>query len=475
MRLPGFAGGSYVTESTYAAGERCVNLMPNPYPFGNKTRMALECTPGFVTFATMPKSPGRGIFSQGGRCHAVFGDSLYEIDANGTVTERGSVAVDGNPAHIGTLGDLSNELFVASGGRLDVLNLATNVYTPNVVSTINMVGDLDGFAVGLDQTTNTMRISDNGDALTWDPTQNAQRAAASDPWLAMIIVAREIFLLGEKTGEVWYNAGRSPFPLAQRVGALFEVGIVAPFSLSRFGGSFAWLGRSATGIGGVYRMNGYTPEEISTPAIRKAIQDYQDRGDISNALGWSYERDRHSFYVLEFPYENRTWVYDSLTDLWHERGYWEPLANDFLAYRARFHAVAFGKNLVCDGSGDKVYRLSSQVYTDVGGALCRRMRRTPHLSNENERLFFTSAELECDRGVGLAVAEGVDGHDPKVTLRYSNDGGNTWRSGRDRSLGKRGKYRTRVRWNGLGSGRDRVWELASSDPVAHRWLDFYVK
>jgi len=476
MRLKGFANGAYRSQSLIAAGEKCINLFPERVPSGNKTQMMLVPAPGMSEFATLPKAPGRGIFCERGRLFAVGGNALYEIDSTGaTVTARGDLVVDANPVTISTNGDGGEELLVTSGGRGDILALDTNTFFPGEVNDITFAGQLDGFFAGLHvdaaAQTSTMKISESFDGQTWDGTQIAQRTAASDPWQAMIIVKREIFLFGEKTGEVWFNARRSPFPFAQRSGAFFEVGIVAPFSLHKFGGSMAWLGRDEAGTGAVYWMNGYTPEEISTAALRWEISQYEEAGRIDDAIGWGYEREKHRFYVLKFPSAGRTWVYDAETNLWHERGFWSSDAQDFLNYRPQLHAVAFGRNLVCDSDSGKIYSLSSTVYRDVDDEELRRVRRSPHLSNENKRLFFPYFELECDRGVGLLEGQGSD---PQVGLRYSNDGGSTWGETRFRSLGARGQTGTRVRWDMCGSGRDRVWELWSSDPVATRWHDAYV-
>lgn len=469
-RIPGFVGGSYESQSTVAAGERTVNLIVERVPVGGKTQASLYPAPGLVEFATMPKAPGRGIFFERGRLYTVYGDTLYELDQHGTVTARGDVAVDGNPATLSTDGDGGEELLVTSGGRGDILDLVTNTFLPGEVTDITFSGQVDGFFVGLDAEISTLKISESLDGQTWDGTQIAQRTAASDPWLAMIIVRREIYLFGEKTGEVWYNAGRSPFPFAQRPGAFFEIGIAAPFSLSKFGGTMAWLGKTEHDNGGVYWMNGYSPEEISTPAVRWAIQQYEDAGDISNAIGWSYAREGHEFYVLTFPGRS-TWVYDRSTNVWTEFGFWSNAANAFLAYRPQHHAMAFGKNLVCDSGGNKIYALSSTVFTDVDGDEMRRLRRFRGPWDRNRRVTCTYAELECDRGVGLAQGQGAN---PLVALRYSRTGGKTWGDNRERSVGRIGEYDTRVRWDSLGQGRDWMFELWSSDPVATRWFDFHV-
>jgi hypothetical protein len=62
----------------------------------------------------------------------------------------------------------------------------------------------------------------------------------------------------------------------------------------------------------------------------------------------------------------------------------------------------------------------------------------------------------------------VEGVDPQVMLRFSNDGGKTWGTEMMRSAGKVGEYGKRVRWERLGRARRRVFEISTSDPVPYR-------
>ena len=59
------------------------------------------------------------------------------------------------------------------------------------------------------------------------------------------------------------------------------------------------------------------------------------------------------------------------------------------------------------------------------------------------------------------------GADPQVVLRLSNDGSRTWISEQSRPMGKTGEYLKRIRWNRLGSARNRVFEVVIAEPV--RW------
>lgn len=469
--LPGFVNGSYETASRVVAGEETINLFSEAVPQGGKARSALLPAPGATEFASVNDSPGRGAFAHDGRFFAVFGRTLYEFTSAGVATARGTVAADGNPATFDTNGDSGGELLVTSGGAGYVLDLVTNVLTTPLATGASMCGQLDGFFVSLNGATSTMRISESLDGATWSGTQIAQRTSASDPWIAMIVSRGEVYLFGDKTGDVWYNAGLSPFPLAARPEGFFQTGIAAVFSLSKFQTGIAWLGRTEAGNPAVYQMEGYTPVKISTLGLDWLIQTFDDAVGIEDAVGWSYSREGHDFYVLAFPTSNRTYVYDGTTQKWHRRAYWDTATGEWLEYRPQFHAHCFNKNLVLDNDSFKVYSLSSTVYTDVGGAALRRERILPHVSAENKRIYFGPTELECDRGIGTGAGQAAD---PVVALHASNDGGMTYGVSRMRNVGRVGTYTTRVRWDQCGSARDRVWKLWSSDPAPTRWFDLYV-
>jgi hypothetical protein len=87
-------------------------------------------------------------------------------------------------------------------------------------------------------------------------------------------------------------------------------------------------------------------------------------------------------------------------------------------------------------------------------------------------LGFAAADfagVETASGPPLFGSDGaVNGVDPQVMLRMSNDGGKTWGTEMMRSTGKIGEYGKRVRWDRLGRARRRVFEISTSDPVPYR-------
>ena len=82
---------------------------------------------------------------------------------------------------------------------------------------------------------------------------------------------------------------------------------------------------------------------------------------------------------------------------------------------------------------------------------------------EQQRAFHKRLEVVLEMGVGTTTGQGVA---PKIMAQYSDDGGSTWKSLEDKSLGALGNREVRVFWTGLGSARQRVYRMAVSDPVA---------
>lgn len=481
MRFSGFVGPSYVSQSINAADQRCVNWYVEQIEVGNEpSQSALYPTPGCETFTTLSEQPIIGLAAvrttQGDRCFAIANDTLYEVFPDGSFESRGGVASEsGLPATFSANADAGDEIFITSGGRGYIFKLSTSVLSQvmigsSAVPLASQQGDfLDGFFLSLDRSTSTLQLSELNDGeSTWDSTQYAQRTAGSDPWRSLIVSNRDIWLFGENTSEVWYNAGTAPFPFAAIPGAFIEEGIAAPASASRFGNTVMWLGQSEEGSSVVWKANGYTPQRVSTHAVEYAIQSYLRRGcTVRDAVAMTYQESGHIFYVLNFPSANATWAYDGATGLWHERGTWSNDARRYDGWRPRFHAFAFNKHLVGDSLTGVIYEMSIDKFTEAGGGPLRRLRRTPHLNVEDRTLFYHKLQIRLESGLGLSAGQGDD---PKAMVRWSDNGGHTWGNEHLMSAGKQGEYGVRAILRRLGRGRNRIFEVSVTDPIPWRLI-----
>ena len=273
---------------------------------------------------------------------------------------------------------------------------------------------------------------------------------------------REAWLFGTNSIEVWYDAGSADFPLQRIQGAFNEIGLAAAYSVAKLDNGLFWLGSDSRGQGIVYRSNGYTGKRISTHAVEWQIQQY---GDISDAIGYTYQQDGHAFYVLVFPSEDTTWVYDVSTELWHERaGFYE---GQFVRHRGNCQMAYNGEVVIGDFENSNVYAFDLNVYADNGSIQrwLRSWRALPTGKNDLNRTAQHTLQLDCETGVGLNTGQGSD---PQVMLRWSDDGGHTWSNEHWSSMGKIGRYGYRTFWRRLGMTmkiRDRVYEVSGTDPV----------
>jgi hypothetical protein len=271
--------------------------------------------------------------------------------------------------------------------------------------------------------------------------------------------------LEELTTEVWWNSGDSDFPFVRNESAFIETGTVAPGTCVRAGGSVAWVGSDERGRGTVWHAQGFQPARISTHAVEFALSGYSR---LSEASAFAYQQGGHEFYQLTVPASDTdsggTWVYDFATGFWHERSYLSDTGEE--PHRAWVGTVAFGEVVVGDREDGRLYTYDLDYYADDEQPI-RRMRQAAHVSQDEKRIRFNAFELQAEPGVGLSSGQGSD---PIVLLSWSDDGGHTWSNEHEASMGAQGEYKTRIRWRRLGIGRDRVFRVATSEPVPVTWL-----
>lgn len=466
IRVP-FLGGSGTARSVTVSAERTVNLYPSLTPDG-KSPMALYGTPGLTRFGNTATGAGRGLHVASGRLFAVVGATLYEISSAGIATSRGTLLSSSGPV---SMADNGLHLVVVDGVHGYQITLSTSAFAQ--ITDVDWppathIAFHDGYFI-MNRVDTGQFVITSLYSTDVDPLDFATAEGSPDDIVALLVDHRELWLFGEETTEVWYNSGASDFPFARLDGAFIEQGCAAPFSPAKMDNAVYWLAQDRTGHGIVMRAQGYQPQIISTRAVEHAIQGY---ATISDARGYTYQQDGHSFYVLTFPTADRTWVYDAATQLWHERSYWSGGEH---RHRGECYAFAFGKHLVLDHSTGRVYSLDLDAYTD-DGATIRALRRTQHQHAQGARLFWSQLQVDVETGVGLISGQGSD---PQAMLRWSDDGGRAWSSEHWTGLGKIGEYRTRAIWRRLGQSRDRVYELSITDPVKRvivdAWADVEVQ
>jgi hypothetical protein len=486
----GFVGPTYSSQSPNADAQRCINLYVEVNESGDgKSARQLYGTPGLSMFAAIPGAQVRGEWTINGRSFAVVDAQLYEVKSNGTYTALGAVANDGQPA---SMCASPQQLAVATAGMLYVYYLkaigpvlaGTFVSVPAVTfpGPVSQVLYLDGFFIAIIASAEQYFTSTLFDATSWPALNTTIINTFPDNVVSAIVDHRELYLLGAKASEVDYDAGTSPVPLATSPGGFVEQGSGAQFATVQMDNSIFWIGaRNDQGWGIAWRANGYQPVRVSNHAIETAWQSYVT---LADARAFTYQDGGHTFWVITFPSAQATWAYDAATGLWAERGFWFAQAGIYQAALPQNHTFNFGKHLVGDRQSGNIYQMSLPTVSGGGwnfvsdnGAIIRRLRRAPHVSTEGQWIYHNYLWVDIETGLGpqppLIDGDG-NARDPMLALRYSDDGGHDWSSGRDVGFGQAGKYRTRAIWRRLGRSRDRVYELTCADPVPVRIIDAYL-
>lgn len=317
-----------------------------------------------------------------------------------------------------------------------------------------------------------------------------------DNLVSLIANNGQLYLLGEKSSEVWNDQGTFPLAYQRIPGSSTQQGIVAPYSVAKIGNSFCYVSQNIRGLNQIVLMNGYTPERISTHAVEQTLLDQY----TADAVAYTYQLEGHEVYVVNFPTIDITWAFDFTTGLWH-KWLWVDENNIYHRHRSNCAAVFQGIVVVGDWENGNLYQLDQAVYTDNGGEI-RRLRRAPHLVADLQRQYFDELQIQFQPGVGtggfsrdrniylgspytiplstplrlelqqiyvLGYAGQIRPNDvlynPKAMLRWSNDGGSTWSKEYWQDIGQQGQYRHRAMWRRLGMARDRVFEVVVTDPI----------
>ncbi len=446
MRI-NFASQAYQSRSRPLMAQRLINMYFEPAPEGSKAPGALFGTPGLDLFATVGDGPIWGMRGMGSYLYAVSGDNVYRIDQNSSGT------------NLGTIGTVSDVVMMDDNGTYVIIvkedgatyyadSSSLTQITDAQFESASSVTVIDGYAAFSRKDTDEVAVSDLNDITAYDATAWRQADAAPDITVRVFNYKGSLWVFCQKHTEVWYDSGVDSMPFKPIQQASITRGCIAKRSVAAEDNTLFFIGDDKT----VYRMNGYTPERISTYAIEKVLE---DAGDISDAEAFCYTQEGHKFYCFTLPTALLTYCYDISTGLWHQRQSFEKGR-----WRASGFSFFFSKNLVGDFETGKIYEMNLDAY-DENGETLQAIATSAPVFKDKARLTHDKVWIDFDAGVGLTSGQGSD---PQVMLRFSDDSV-TWSNEKWRSLGAIGEYSTQVAWTGLGQSRHRIYEVTITDPV----------
>jgi hypothetical protein len=456
-----FVGASYRERSSNLDAQACINLYPVQGESGAaKTIIALYGTPGMRRLASFDSGPVRGLHrpTDGSTAIVVSGNAVYRYTPQGVATKIGNIDSLSTPVGIE---DNGTQAVIVTGQSGYLVDLAANTVAQIIDEAFygaSSIAILNGYMIFNRPDTNQFYLSGAND-VTFDALDFASAESNFEPIVRVLVDHGEVLLFKRTVTELWRPTGDLDFPFARDTNAVIEQGCVAPWSVVGMDNSVFWLGQNLDGGGIIWRLNGYTPQRVSTNAIETAIASY---GDISDAQAYAYQQEGHTFYVLTFPTAGATWCYDASTQLWHQRAYLDPATGKLGRHRSTCHMYFAGLHIVGDCRTGALFALDLDYFYDDGDPLPA-IRAAAHIADPDYQwIVHNRLQVDVETGVGLNAGQGAA---PCALLDWSDDGGRTWSNQHPAPMGAIGKYGTRVRWNRLGRARDRVYRITITDPV----------
>ena len=446
--------------------QRLINWYLEEDQLGGKHDYILRPTPGLSLFSAIDnKTAIRGMVEHKGVLYVVADNTLYSVDSSGTETSEGTLSTSSGLVKIAKSND---QIMIVDGTKGYIYDVEDDTFAEitdgDFPASPTDVTYQDGYFITISDTDQKFYISQINVGTSWNALDFASATADADNLVACLSDHREIWLFGDKSVEVWFNSGNATFPFERRPGVLLHKGCAARDTVVQVDNTIYWLAKDEQGQSIVVRASGYTPEVITSRAVSQAIEGYTT---VSDAQAYAYRDGMHEFYVLTFPTENVTWVYDASTQQWHERESLE--GQTYGRHRSNCYAFAYGKHLVGDFNSGNIYQMSTDVFTENSTRI-KRVRRTQHVHSNNVLISMYNLVLDVEPGIGLDSGQGSD---PQIMLRISKDGGHTWGNELWRTLGKAGIYNHRVKWDFLGIARSWTLEFTITDPVDINILGAY--
>ncbi len=421
-------------------------------------------TPGLKQFSINAGSQNRLGFQHKGVLYCVIDDKFYSVDSSGTKTLRGTLNTSSGPVRYASI---SNQIILIDGTNGYHYNTDTSTATfpiadADFTQTGTGIASTDEYFISVPGTSAVWTYSNLVDGLSWNAADffSAYNADASNILkTAKRSTKGDLWLFGSVSVEIWYNTGDAVTTFSVNKGGNIGYGIAAIDSLVHKDNAFLWLANSPDGGYDVVGTDGYSVVPISTDSISEKINSFTT---VSDARAFLYTQNNHTFYVLTFPTENYTAVYDLTTKFWHERQSY--VSGAWGRFAAHWGTFCYGKVLVGDYSSGNIYQLDNLTYTDVGGVDTYRFIQTSPTFADGKRVLFSELTGFFKHGTTT----------PSFTLSVSKDGGRTFPLSYTKAVPTTSVgFSKPIRWQRLGSARDSfVFKLESTSNLDNTVLGF---
>ena len=390
--------------------------------------------PGLVLRTPTQAGAGLGICNWHGNIYTIVGGALYR-----DTSLIGTVTTDGTPWRFTGILGATPKLFMkcaSTAYTYDPVGGLVSVSSANYPSPTALgMSYLDGTVyVGTQGT--TLRGSAINDMTTWDTLNSIQAQIESDNIIALQKQLVYVIVFKEWSIEVFYDAGNSTgSPLAPVQGAKVNVGCRSDASIQEIEGTLLWVSQSRTGSVSVYLMDNLKPQQISTPAIDRLLEE----ADFTVVYSWNAKIYGHRFYVLTLKNSNLTLAYDLQSNRWYQ---WTDPNGNYMPYIGSTYSAAREPLLLHESNGN-IYVFNALYYMDDGVPFLVEITTPNFDGGTRKRKFMKSVDFVADQMNGNVM-----------TIQKSDDDYQTWSMPREVDLSK-----LRPRLINFGTFRRRAFRI----------------
>lgn len=441
----------------FSSDVELTNLRLVQLPPGSPEPFAVEHDPAIVQVASdrVAAVPNASVRCSGNKAICLLSGAAYELEiVNGTLTSRGgstgSAAKQWSCTRTGT-----HAVFVAgsSGTILTVPESAGAATSPAMpAGTARAVAYQDGYTIYTRDGTDEFYASNLDDPTTIGALSFSTADALPGSIIGIISDHRELVILKEYSIEFWINSGGT-FPFSRSQPGVAERGLAATRCVAKYDNTIYFLGDDLR----VYAMRGYQPDPVSPPWVDAALRAFwQTAGAYRRYAAMRFmvtSVAAERYLVIDTDSGGSSLWMNLTTGLWHKHtssvvGHIDGMLGETQGTPSRSVCLAY-----LSAGNAFVAELSTTSYIDQGAASQDRTMTLPAIGDGVRRT--TMHELALNQ-VNRTVAG-------NVTLRWSDDGGASYSSGRaiDGTA-------ARCRWPRVGSFFRRILRVvfASGAPVS---------
>lgn len=273
---------------------------------------------------------------------------------------------------------------------------------------------MDGYAFIM-TTNGRIYNSDLNSITSWQASSYLTANAFPDDGVGLLRYKDRIVAFGKLSTEFFTNAGNATGSvLLGSSGANIKIGAVGPAAITGVDDSIAWIGFSQQGGVGVYVLNGFEPQKISTDDVEGFLTSESSSNNPANwTLRATYIAGRRLLFltVSQVSETKPAFVYDIEGGVWYQ--WHDSIANTF---RYLTYDPFEGVTRVAGGA-DTIYRMVYGASTVFSSTIPAVIQLGPWEADTGNRKTVLYYELQCDQQfTGTQTA----------LLEVSDDEGQNW-------------------------------------------------